>query len=337
MSDTGEDVVSSTAAAESGSVATDNESVTTDSESVPADADDTGVVTDDTSEMDNPDDTDNVADAGAVAGDVNDTTGTEFDTDRETPLEVEGLRKTFGGIVAVDEVSFDVEAGTLTGLIGPNGAGKSTTFNLITGMLEPDTGTVRFNGEDITGLQPYEIANRGLARTFQIARELEEMTVLENMMLAPKGQSGETLWRSVLPITREAVEREETAQLERVWEVLDFFEIDHLAEEYAGNLSGGQRKLLEMARALLTDPDMLLLDEPFAGVNPSLEKRLLEHIHELREEGYTFLIVEHDMDLIMNNCERVIVLHQGRVLKDGTPAAIRESEDVIEAYLGGEV
>ncbi|WP_280586576.1 ABC transporter ATP-binding protein [Halorubrum sp. Boch-26] len=259
------------------------------------------------------------------------------DGDRYAPLEVEGLRKEFGGIVAVDEVSFDVEEGTLTGLIGPNGAGKSTTFNLITGMLDPTEGTVRFNGEEITGLQPHEISNRGLARTFQIARELEEMTVLENMMLAPKGQIGESLWRSVMPVTRGSVREQETDQLERVWEVLDFFEIDHLAQEYAGNLSGGQRKLLEMARALLTDPDMLLLDEPFAGVNPSLEKRLIEHIHELRERGYTFLIVEHDMDLIMNNCERVIVMHQGRILKDGTPAEIKESEEVIEAYLGGEV
>jgi len=274
------------------------------------------------------------ADADAVAPD---TTTDQTDATTQTPLEVEGIRKTFGGIVAVDHVSFDVESGTLTGLIGPNGAGKSTTFNLITGMLQPDEGTVRFNGEDITGLEPHEISTRGLARTFQIARELEEMTVLENMMLAPKGQRGESLWRSVLPVTREAVREQETEQLERVWEVLDFFEIDHLADEYAGNLSGGQRKLLEMARALLTDPDMLLLDEPFAGVNPSLEKRLLEHIHELREEGYTFLIVEHDMDLIMNNCERVIVMHQGRVLKDGTPSEIKESEDVIEAYLGGEV
>ena len=258
-------------------------------------------------------------------------------TTRNTPLEVEELRKEFGGITAVDDVSFDVEEGTLTGLIGPNGAGKSTTFNLITGMLEPDEGEIRFNGENITGLQPYEISNRGLARTFQIARELEEMTVLENMMLAPKGQIGESLWRSIMPVTRGSVREQETEQLERVWEVLDFFEIDHLAGEYAGNLSGGQRKLLEMARALLTDPDVLLLDEPFAGVNPSLEKRLLKHIHELREQGYTFLIVEHDMDLIMNNCERVIVMHQGQILKDGTPAEIKESEAVIEAYLGGEV
>ncbi len=283
------------------------------------------------------------ADGSSSDPDLTDVMGTETDLpsgedgDRYAPLEVEGLRKEFGGIVAVEDVSFDVEEGTLTGLIGPNGAGKSTTFNLITGMLDPTEGTVRFNGEDITGLQPYEIANRGLARTFQIARELEEMTVLENMMLAPKGQIGESLWRSVMPVARASVREQETEQLERVWEVLDFFEIDHLANEYAGNLSGGQRKLLEMARALLTDPDVMLLDEPFAGVNPTLEKRLLEHIHELREQGYTFLIVEHDMDLIMDNCERVIVMHQGRILKDGTPTEIKESEEVIEAYLGGEV
>ncbi|NHN48915.1 ABC transporter ATP-binding protein [Halostella sp. JP-L12] len=253
------------------------------------------------------------------------------------PLQVQNLQKTFGGINAVDDVSFQVAEGTLTGLIGPNGAGKSTTFNLITGMHDPDRGTVRFNGQDITGLAPHEIANRGLVRTFQIARELEEMTVLENMMLAPKAQRGEKLWRSLTPGVRDDVKRQERELLDRVWEVLDFFEIDHLAEEYAGNLSGGQRKLLEMARALLTDPDMLLLDEPFAGVNPSLEKRLLEHVHELRKDGYTFLIVEHDMDLIMNNCERVIVMHQGKILMEGTPAEVKSSEDVIEAYLGGEV
>jgi branched-chain amino acid transport system ATP-binding protein len=255
----------------------------------------------------------------------------------EYPLQVEGLRKEFGGITAVDDASFRVERGSLTGLIGPNGAGKSTTFNLITGMLDPDAGTVTFDGEDITGLEPHAIANRGLVRTFQIARELQDMTVLENMMLAPKGQRGESLWRSVTPGVRGEVIDQEAELLERVWEVLEFFDIDHLAEEYAGNLSGGQRKLLELSRALLTDPDVLLLDEPFAGVNPSLEKRLLEHIHELREQGYTFLLVEHDMDLIMENCERVIVLHQGRILTEGTPAEIQANEEVIEAYLGGNV
>jgi len=255
----------------------------------------------------------------------------------EYPLVVENLRKSFGGITAVDDASFRVEQGSLTGLIGPNGAGKSTTFNLITGMLEPDSGTVTFDGEDVTGQRPHAIANKGLVRTFQIARELQEMTVLENMMLAPKHQRGEALWRSVTPGFRGDVVEQESELLERVWEVLEFFEIDHIAEEYAGNLSGGQRKLLELARALLTDPDMLLLDEPFAGVNPSLERRLLDHIHELREQGYTFLLVEHDMDLIMENCERVIVLHQGRVLTEGTPAEIQANEEVIEAYLGGNV
>jgi branched-chain amino acid transport system ATP-binding protein len=258
-------------------------------------------------------------------------------TPKSIPLRVEGLRRTFGGIVAVDDASFEVEEGSLTGLIGPNGAGKSTTFNCVTGVHETTAGSIYFQGEDITGLSPDTVANRGLIRTFQIARELEEMTVLENMMLAPKGQRGQSLWRSVLPFARRSIIDREEAVLEECWEMLEFFEIDHLAHEYAGNLSGGQRKLLELARALLTDPSMLLLDEPFAGVNPSLEKRLLEHIHELREKGYTFLIVEHDMDLIMQNCEHIIVMHQGKVLTEGSPADIKSDEQVIEAYLGGEV
>ena len=258
-------------------------------------------------------------------------------TPKSIPLRVEGLRKKFGGIVAVDDATFEVEEGSLTGLIGPNGAGKSTTFNCITGVHDPTAGSIYFQGEGITGLSPDDVANRGLVRTFQIARELEEMTVLENMMLAPKGQRGEALWRSVLPVARRSTIQQEEEVLENCWEMLEFFEIDHLAHEYAGNLSGGQRKLLELARALLTDPTMLLLDEPFAGVNPSLEKRLLEHVHELREEGYTFLIVEHDMDLIMENCEHIIVMHQGKVLTEGSPADIKSDEEVIEAYLGGEV
>ncbi|WP_257300031.1 ABC transporter ATP-binding protein [Haloarchaeobius sp. FL176] len=255
----------------------------------------------------------------------------------EVPLKVSGLEKHFGGITAVDGVGFEIDKGSMTGLIGPNGAGKSTTFNCITGTHKPDAGRVEFNGQDITGLEPYQIADRGLVRTFQIARELGEMTVLENMMVAPKHQRGEALWRSVLPFARNSVNQQEQEILERAWETLEFFDIDHLANEYAENLSGGQRKLLELARALLTDPQMLLLDEPFAGVNPSLEERLLEHIHELRDQGYTFLIVEHDMDLIMKNCEKVIVMHQGRILTEGTPEDVRNNEDVIEAYLGGEV
>ncbi|WP_247728961.1 ABC transporter ATP-binding protein [Halovivax limisalsi] len=255
----------------------------------------------------------------------------------EAVLEVSNLRKTFGGIVAVDETSFSVERGSITGLIGPNGAGKSTTFNCITGVYEPDGGSVTFDSEDVTGWEPHQVANRGLVRTFQIAREFPEMTVLENMMLAPKGQLGEHLWRSVLPGARSAVVEQEKALRDQAWEMLEFFEIDHLAEEYAMNLSGGQRKLLDLARALQTDPEMLMLDEPMAGVNPTLEEKILDRIHDLREDGYTFLIVEHDMDLIMENCEHVIVMHQGSVLDEGTPEAIQSNEQVIEAYLGGEV
>ena len=259
------------------------------------------------------------------------------DEQEEVSLRVEKLRKTFGGIVAVDGASFAVESGTITGLIGPNGAGKSTTFNCVTGVYEPTEGTVYFEGEDITGLAPHAVANGGLVRTFQIARELGEMTVLENLMLAPKNQRGEALWRSLLPFVRDEVVEQERDIRERCWDILDFFEIDHLADGYAKNLSGGQRKLLELARALLTDPEMLLLDEPFAGVNPSLEERLLTHIHDLQAEGYTFLIVEHDMDLIMEHCEHIVVMHQGKVLTEGPPADIRSNEAVIEAYLGGDV
>ncbi|WP_082224701.1 ABC transporter ATP-binding protein [Halolamina rubra] len=259
------------------------------------------------------------------------------ETPPSIPLRVRNLRKRFGGITAVDGASFEVEAGSVTGLIGPNGAGKSTTFNCITGVHEPDGGAVYFDGEEITGLSPPEIANRGLVRTFQIARELEEMSVLENMMLAPPHQRGEKLVNAVTPGLRDDVIEQEIELREAVWETLELFEIDHLAEEYAGNLSGGQRKLLELARALMADPEMLLLDEPFAGVNPTLEEKLLDRIHDLTEQGYTFLLVEHDMDLIMQNCEHVIVMHQGNVLASGTPAEIRDDERVVEAYLGGEV
>jgi neutral amino acid transport system ATP-binding protein len=253
------------------------------------------------------------------------------------PLEVEGLEKHFGGITAVDGASFHVEQQSLTGLIGPNGAGKSTTFNCITGIHRPDAGRVLFQGEEITGMAPNVVANGGLVRTFQIARELDEMTVLENLMLAPRNQAGEKLSYAVLPWLRDEVVTQEAELREAVWETLEFFEIDHLADEYAGNLSGGQRKLLEMARAMMVDPDMLLLDEPFAGVNPTLEEKLLDRIHQLREDGLTFLLVEHDMDVIMENCGHVIVMHQGTVLAEGGPEEIRDDDRVIDAYLGDEL
>jgi neutral amino acid transport system ATP-binding protein len=256
----------------------------------------------------------------------------------DVALDVDGLTKHFGGLTAVDQASFSVERASLTGLIGPNGAGKSTTFNCITGIHEPNGGTVRFEGQDITGLRPSDIANTGLVRTFQIARELDEMTVLENLMLAPLAQTGEQLTYSVMPGLRGQVREQERDIRERVWETVELFEIDHLAEEYAGNLSGGQRKLLELARALLVDPTMMLLDEPFAGVNPTLEEKLLDRINALIEDqDLTFLLVEHDMDLIMEHCEHVIVMHQGEVLAEGPPAAIRNNEQVIKAYLGDEL
>ena len=255
-------------------------------------------------------------------------------TPGSVPLLVRGLVKRFGGLTAVDAASFSVEEGSLTGLIGPNGAGKSTTFDLITGVQRPDAGRVHFRGQDVTGLPTHEIAQQGLVRTFQIARELDEMTVLENVMLAPKGQVGEALWRSVTPGARGAVVDQERELRERAWETLEFFSLDHLAEEHAGNLSGGQRKLLEMARVLMTDPDTVLLDEPLAGVNPTLSNQLLERIHDLRDDGLTFLLVEHDMDVVMNHCDPIIVMHQGRVLAEGGPDEIREDERVIDAYLG---
>jgi len=262
---------------------------------------------------------------------------TDDDQTDEPILEVTNLRKTFGGVVAVDGTSFTVERGTITGLIGPNGAGKSTTFDLITGTQQPDSGTVRFDGADITRLRPEQVANRCLLRTFQIARELSEMTVLENVMLAPQRQRGEALFRSVLPGFRTGVTEQEVELREQAWETLEFFEIDHLAGEYAGNLSGGQRKLLEMARVFMTDPAMVLLDEPLAGVNPTLEEKLLDRVHELSERGYTFLLVEHDMDVVMNTCDPIIVMHQGEVLMEDSAAQITQDDRVIEAYLGGEV
>ncbi|MFB6360337.1 MAG: ABC transporter ATP-binding protein [Halobacteriales archaeon] len=259
----------------------------------------------------------------------------EDEAAEEPLLVVDELRKRFGGIVALDGVSFGVKSQSITGLVGPNGAGKSTTFNCVTGLLWADGGVVHFDGEDITGLRPYQVAQRGLIRTFQQTRELEDMTVLENLMLAHGSGRDEQVLPAIVPHLRRRVADREAAMVADVWDTLEFFEIDHLAHEYAKNLSGGQRKLLELARALMSDPDMLLLDEPFAGVNPTLEEQLLGRIHELRDDGYTFLIVEHDMDLVMEHCGTVVVMHQGRVLAEGPPAEIRSDERVIEAYLGG--
>tara|TARA_A100001037_G_scaffold276036_1_gene275014 strand:+ start:3787 stop:4605 length:819 start_codon:yes stop_codon:yes gene_type:complete len=254
---------------------------------------------------------------------------------KKYPLKVEKIGKRFGGLSAVDGVSFSVEEGSITGLIGPNGAGKSTTFDLITGITNPDTGVIKFNGEDITGKKPYQIANIGLVRTFQITRELKDMTVMENVMLAPKNQIGQQLSNVLLSKLRRKVKDQEEELLEKAWETLDTFHLDKLANEYAGNLSGGQRKLLEMARVMMMDPSMILLDEPMAGVNPTLKKQIITLIKKLSKNGYTFLLVEHDMDVVMNHCDPIIVMHNGEVMLEGTPSEISTNERVIDAYLGG--
>lgn len=249
-------------------------------------------------------------------------------------LRVDGLRKSFGGLVAADDVSMAVERGTITGMIGPNGAGKSTLFNLVSGFYEPDAGTVQVDGMDVTGWHPHEIAREGLVRTFQTPRKLEGMTVRESMLIGPKAQVGE----SILPLwlSPGEVAGQERVNLERAGELLELFEIDHLAREPATELSGGQLKLVEMARSLMADPDVLLLDEPVAGVNPVLAAELAAFVRRLNEErGLTFLIIEHDMSFIMELADPIIVLDQGSVLMEGTPEEVRADQRVIDAYLGG--
>ena len=249
-------------------------------------------------------------------------------------LEIDRLSKSFGGLQAVNQCSIAVEPGTITGLIGPNGAGKTTLFNLATGFYKPDSGRVTFDGVDITGHPPHRVFQAGVCRTFQITREFKEMTVLENLMLVPERQLGERLFAPWFLAGR--VRRQETAVYEKALEVLEFVNLTHLQDEYAGNLSGGQKKLVELARTMMADPKMILLDEPGAGVNPSLMNKLVEHIRALRQRGVTFLLIEHDMDLVMNLCQPVIVMSEGTKLMQGTPDEVRSDPRVLDAYLGGQ-
>ncbi|HUH40409.1 MAG TPA: ABC transporter ATP-binding protein [Castellaniella sp.] len=250
-------------------------------------------------------------------------------------LEVRDLTKNFGGLRAVDHCSFRVKRGTITGLIGPNGAGKTTVFNLITGFISPDSGSILLDGQDISRLRPDQIFARGLCRTFQIPREHGTMSVLENLLLVPPGQSGERWWNALF--RGALVQAEETHNIEKARQVLEYLQLTHVRDEYAANLSGGQKKLLELGRMLMADPQIILLDEPAAGVNRTLLRTISTNIQFLaRERGITFLLIEHDMNMVMSLCDPVIVMSEGRKLAEGDPETVRSNQAVLEAYLGGQ-
>ena len=247
-------------------------------------------------------------------------------------IVVEDLVKTFGGFHAVDGASLTIEEGTITGLIGPNGAGKTTLFNVIAGVLKPTSGRVTMRGEDITGLPPHELFHKGLLRTFQIAHEFSSMTVRENLMMVPGDQSGERLWNAWFG--RRRIADEERALQAKADEVIEFLTIEHLKEEKAGNLSGGQKKLLELGRTMMVDAEIVFLDEVGAGVNRTLLNTIGDAIIRLnKERNYTFVVIEHDMDFIGRLCDPVICMAEGHVLAEGTLDEIKDNEQVIEAYL----
>ncbi|MCB1439152.1 MAG: ABC transporter ATP-binding protein [Nitratireductor sp.] len=248
-------------------------------------------------------------------------------------IRVEHLSKHFGGIQAVDDVSLEIAKGSITGLIGPNGAGKTTLFNVIAGAFKPTSGKVFLDGEDITGLEPHQLFHKGLLRTFQIAHEFSTLTVRENLMMVPGSQHGESLIDTWI---RPSLVREQEAQLRaKADEVIEFLEISHVAEELAGNLSGGQKKLLELGRTMMVDAKIVFLDEVGAGVNRTLLGTIAGAIKRLnRERGYTFCMIEHDMEFIADLCDPVIVMAEGKVLAEGKAGEIMQNEEVIEAYLG---
>jgi neutral amino acid transport system ATP-binding protein len=248
-------------------------------------------------------------------------------------LEIEDVHKHFGGIKAVQGASFAVPVGSITALIGPNGAGKTTLFNVVTGFYAPDGGAIRYEGSSIYGYPPHQIAQAGMVRTFQITKALSAMPVIDNMLLAGPRQPGESLPGL---FRRIASNRREKEIHEHAMELLATFSLDTKADDYAGTLSGGQRKLLELARALMTEPRMVLLDEPMAGINPTLGRKLLEHMEMLRsEQGVTFLFIEHDMDVVMRHSDEVVVMANGQTIVKGTPEEVRADKRVIDAYLGG--
>ncbi|MCD0446057.1 ABC transporter ATP-binding protein [Glycomyces sp. A-F 0318] len=246
-------------------------------------------------------------------------------------LTAAGVRRAFGGLVAVDVEHLEVQRGSITALIGPNGAGKTTFFNLLTGFDRPSRGTWDFNGRRANRMRSYQVARAGMVRTFQLTKALTRMSVMDNMLIGASSQIGERMWAGLLP---PLWRQQEAANREKALELLERFKLIDKREDYAGELSGGQRKLLEMARALMLDPKMVMLDEPMAGVNPALKQSLLEHIKGLREEGMTVLFVEHDMDMVHEIADWVAVMAAGQLITEGTPDQISADRRVIDAYLG---
>lgn len=246
-------------------------------------------------------------------------------------IVVDGVTRSFGGLTAVSVDHLEVQRGGITGLIGPNGAGKTTLFNLLTGFDQPNTGTWSFDGRPLGKLAPHQVARLGVVRTFQLTKALSRLTVLQNMLLGAQGQKGESFWRALVPGTWRAQER---ANTEKAMELLGRFKLDRKKDDFAGTLSGGQRKLLEMARALMSDPKVVMLDEPMAGVNPALTQSLLGHVKDLREQGMTVVFVEHDMDVVRDISDWVVVMAAGKVIAEGPPESISQNQAVVDAYLG---
>ncbi len=246
-------------------------------------------------------------------------------------LSATGVVRRFGGVVAVDVAHVEFQRHQITALIGPNGAGKTTLFNLLTGFDRPNAGSWRFNGRDLAGMSPHRVARLGMVRTFQLTKSLTKMTVIQNMRLGAPNQRGEHFFAS---LARRLWSEQEDEITRRADELLERFKLDHMREEFAGSLSGGQRKLLEMARALMGSPELIMLDEPMAGVNPALTQSLLAHVKSLREEGMSVVFVEHDMDVVHDISDWVVVMAEGRVIAEGTPTEIGRNQDVIDAYLG---
>ena len=243
----------------------------------------------------------------------------------------DSVRRTFGGLTAVDVAHVEIQRGVITALIGPNGAGKTTFFNLLTGFDQPDDGDWSFNGKSLKGISAFKVARMGMVRTFQLTKVLSKLTVLENMRMGATGQTGEKFWAGPFKFLWRG---EEEANTTRARDLLGRFNLDAKEQDFAGSLSGGQRKLLEMARALMVKPELVMLDEPMAGVNPALKQSLLGHVKSLREDGMTVLFVEHDMDMVRDISDWVIVMAEGKVIAEGPPDSIMSDQRVIDAYLG---